>query len=358
MCSAHSHQGGRRPRKPGSASPPKHASTRSMHNHFVSRGGWSAAMVGKRDLVSMLDVREDLVGILELAGKIKNRTKAGEPYEPLRGKSLAMLIEKASTRTRVSFEVGMTQLGGHALFLSPNDLQIGRGETIADTARVLSRYVDGIMYRAFRRENVVELAQNASVPVINGLDDKEHPCQIISDLFTIQERKGKLSGLKLAYVGDGNNVCNSLLLGAAIVGMDMTAACPSGYEPDAELLGAARGIAKESGSTIRVVDDPVGAVQRADVVYTDVWVSMGQEKEKEKREKVFRLYQVNAALIDHAKKDAVVMHCLPAHRGLEITDEVIDGRLSIVFDQSESRLHAQTAILSRLLAGVCTPLDN
>src|SRR2546429_1816128 len=185
MCSAHSHQGGRRPRKPRSGSPPKHASTHSMHNHFVSRGGWSTAMVGKRDLVSMLDVREDLVGILELAGKIKNRTKAGEPYEPLRGKSLAMLFEKASTRTRVSFEVGMTQLGGHALFLSPNDLQIGRSETIADTAPILSRYVDGILYRAFKRENIMELAQNASVPVIKGLDDKEHPCQDISDLFTI-----------------------------------------------------------------------------------------------------------------------------------------------------------------------------
>jgi len=311
------------------------------------------SMGTKRDLVSMLDVKHDLVGLLELAASIKNRTKAGEPYEPLRGKSLAMLFEKASTRTRVSFEVGMTQLGGHALFLSPNDLQIGRGETISDTARVLSRYVDGILYRAFKRENVQEVARNATVPVINGLDDKEHPCQVIADLFTILEHKGgAFKQLKLAYVGDGNNVCNSLLLGAAIVGMDMTAACPSGYEPDAELLGAARGIAKESGSTIRVVDDPVGAVQRADVVYTDVWVSMGQEKEKEKREKVFRLYQVNSALIDHAKKDAVVMHCLPAHRGLEITDEVIDGPQSIVFDQAENRLHAQKAILSRFLAGV------
>src|SRR5881296_891975 len=221
----------------------------------------------KRDLISILDVKDDLVGLLELAASIKNRTKAGEPYEPLRGKSLAMIFEKASTRTRVSFEVGMTQLGGHALFLSPSDLQLGRGETIADTARVLSRYVDGIMYRAFRRENVLELARNASVPVINGLDDKEHPCQVIADLFTILEHKGSFKELKLAYVGDGNNVCNSILL-------------------------------------------------------------------------------------EHAKKDAVVMHCLPAHRGLEITDEVIDGPLSIVFDQAENRLHAQKAILSRLLAGV------
>src|SRR6266568_3109222 len=190
-------------------------------------------MAAKRDLVSMLDVRDDLVGLLELVGKIKNRTEAGDPYEPLRGKSLAMIFEKASTRTRVSFEVGMTQLGGHALFLSPNDTQVGRGETIADTARVLSRYVDGIMYRAFRRESVRELAANATVPVINGLDDKEHPCQIISDLFTIQERKRSLSGLKLGYIGDGNNVCNSLLLGTAIVGMHMSAACPEGHEQDA-----------------------------------------------------------------------------------------------------------------------------
>ena len=306
----------------------------------------------KRDLVSILDVKDDLVGLLELAASIKNRTKAGEPYEPLRGKSLAMIFEKASTRTRVSFEVGMTQLGGHALFLSPSDLQLGRGETIADTARVLSRYVDGIMYRAFRRENVLELARNASVPVINGLDDKEHPCQVIADLFTILEHRRSFKGAKLAYVGDGNNVCNSLLIGAAIVGMDVTAACPSGYEPDAELLATARRIGKESGSKIHVVADPVAAVQRADVVYTDVWVSMGQEKEKELREKVFRPYQVNSTLLDHAKKDAVVMHCLPAHRGLEITDDVMDGPQSIVLDQAENRLHAQKAILSRLLANV------
>jgi ornithine carbamoyltransferase len=310
------------------------------------------SMGTKRDLVSILDVKDDLVGLLEFAANIKNRTKAGEPYEPLRGKSLAMIFEKASTRTRVSFEVGMTQLGGHALFLSPNDLQIGRGETIADTARVLSRYVDGIMYRAFRRENVIELARNATVPVINGLDDKEHPCQVIADLFTILEHRGSFKGLKLAYVGDGNNVCNSLLLGAAIVGTDITAACPTGYEPDAEILATARRIAKDSGSKIQVVDDPVAAAQRADVVYTDVWVSMGQEKDKDQREKVFRPYQVNSKLLDHAKKDAVVMHCLPAHRGLEITDDVMDGPRSIVLDQAENRLHAQKAILSRLLAGV------
>ena len=309
-------------------------------------------MASKRDLISMLDVRDDLVSILELAGSIKNRMKAGEPYEPLRGKSLAMIFEKASTRTRVSFEVGMTQLGGHALFLSPNDLQIGRGETIADTARVLSRYVEGIMYRAFKRDNVRELAANATVPVINGLDDKEHPCQIVADLFTMLERKSALKRLKLAYVGDGNNVCNSLLLGAAIVGMGMTAACPPGYEPDAEILAHAKRIAKETNARIEVIHDPLAAARNADVLYTDVWVSMGQEKEREEREKLFRPYQVNAKLLDVAKPDAVVMHCLPAHRGLEITDDVIDGPHSIVFDQAENRLHAQKAILARFLAGV------
>ena len=309
-------------------------------------------MAGKRDLLSMLDVRDDLVGLLELATSIKNRTKAGEPYEPLRGKSLAMIFEKASTRTRVSFEVGMTQLGGHALFLSPNDLQLGRGETIADTARVLSRYVDGIMYRAFKQENMVELARSASVPVINGLDDKEHPCQIIADLFTMQEQKGDLKELKLAYVGDGNNVCNSLLLGSAIVGMDMTAACPKDYEPDADLLAHARKIAKESGSKIHVVEDPDQAAKGADVLYTDVWVSMGQEKEKEERERLFKPYQVNRDLLSLANPKAIVMHCLPAHRGLEITDDTMDGPQSVVFDQAENRLHAQKAILARFLAGV------
>ena len=306
-------------------------------------------MAGKRDLVSMLDVEKDLVAVLELAANLKNRTKAGEPYEPLRGKSLAMIFEKSSTRTRVSFEVGMTQLGGHALFLSPNDLQLGRGETIADTARVLSRYVDGIMYRAYKSENVRELAQYASVPVINGLDDKEHPCQIITDLLTIQEHKGTLKGLKLAYIGDGNNVCNSLLLGCAIVGMDMAVAVPESYEPDARLLSEARRIAASTDSQITVVRDAFEAVHSADVVYTDVWVSMGMEKEREARERTFLPYQVNGKLVSAAKPDAVVMHCLPAHRGLEITDEVVDGPQSIVFDEAENRLHAQKAILVRLL---------
>ena len=306
-------------------------------------------MPGKRDLLSMLDVEKDLIGILELAASIKNRTKAGEPYEPLRGKSLAMIFEKSSTRTRVSFEVGMTQLGGHALFLSPNDLQIGRGETIADTARVLSRYVDGILYRAYKNETVRELARHATVPVINGLDDREHPCQIITDLLTIQEHRGTLKGLTLAYVGDGNNVCNSLLLGCAEVGMHMTAGVPKGYEPDPRLLSEARRISMVTECSIEVVHDPVEAVRKADVVYTDVWVSMGMEKEREERERIFLPYQINGKLLEAAKDDAVVMHCLPAHRGLEITDQVVDGPQSIVFDEAENRLHAQKAVLVRLL---------
>ncbi|OGS48089.1 MAG: ornithine carbamoyltransferase [Euryarchaeota archaeon RBG_16_68_13] len=309
-------------------------------------------MAPKRDLLSMLDIEADLVGLLELAASLKNRTKAGEPYEPLRGKSLAMIFEKSSTRTRVSFEVGMTQLGGHALFLSPNDLQLGRGETIADTARVLSRYVDGIMYRAYRSENVQELAKHATIPVINGLDDKEHPCQIVADLFTVAEHKKGLKGLTLAYVGDGNNVCNSLLLGCAIVGMHMTAGVPKGYEPDGHLLSQAKRVATGTGAEIRVVHDPFEAVRHADVVYTDVWVSMGMEKEKEQREGTFLPYQVNEKLVAAAKPDAIVLHCLPAHRGLEITDEVVDGPHSVVFDEAENRLHAQKAILARFLAGI------
>jgi ornithine carbamoyltransferase len=309
-------------------------------------------VTGKRDLLSMVDVAGDLVGLLELAASIKKRTEAGEAYEPLRGKSLAMIFEKSSTRTRVSFEVGMTQLGGHALFLSPNDLQLGRGETIADTAKVLSRYVDGILYRAYRNEDMRELARHATVPVINGLDDREHPCQIVADLLTILEHKGKLEGLLLAYVGDGNNVCHSLLLGAAIVGMRMRVASPPGYEPDAGIVEEAKRIAKGSGGQIDIVQDPRKAVSDADVLYTDVWVSMGMEKEQEERERTFRPYQVNARLVSAAKPDAVVMHCLPAHRGLEITDDVIDGPQSIVFDQAENRLHAQKAILARLIGDV------
>ncbi|MDH7509363.1 MAG: ornithine carbamoyltransferase [Methanomassiliicoccales archaeon] len=301
----------------------------------------------KRDIISVRDLEPDLDELLDLALDLKSGRVSKEGA--LKGKTLAMIFEKPSTRTRVSFEVGMAQLGGHALYLSPRDLQIGRGETIADTARVLSRYVDAIMYRAFSHEMMLELARNATVPVINGLDDLEHPCQIMADLLTVKEKKGKLKGIKMAYVGDGNNVCNSLLLGAAIVGMDFVAACPNGYEPNNEIVADAVSIAKRKNCISEVINDPYEAVKDADVVYTDVWTSMGQENESEEREKVFAPYQVNSKLLANAKSDCIVMHCLPAHRGHEITDEVIDGERSVVFDQAENRLHAQQAILLKVI---------
>lgn len=305
----------------------------------------------KRDLISVADMEKDLMALLELSQSLKNRRTAAEVSEPLKGKSLAMIFEKPSTRTRASFEVAMTDLGGHALNLSPNDLQLGRGETIADTAKVLSRYVHGIMYRAFKHADMLELARYATVPVINGLDDLEHPCQILADLLTIKEKKSELKGLKLAYVGDGNNVCNSLLLGCAFLGMNMSAGCPEGYEPDADILAKAVSRGREQGTRIEVVEDPSAAAKGADVIYTDVWVSMGAEKERRKRMKAFRDYQVNVELVAVAKKDCIVMHCLPAHRGTEITDEVLDGPCSVVFDQAENRLHAQKAILMTFLGG-------
>lgn len=305
----------------------------------------------KKDLISIVDIKDELPEIIDLALEMKRRQQMGERemQQVLKNRSLAMIFEKPSTRTRVSFEVAMTQLGGHALYLSPRDMQLGRGETIADTAKVLSRYVDAIVYRAYKHEMVVELAENATVPVINALDDLEHPCQIVADLMTIKEKKGELRGLKLAYVGDGNNVANSLMLGAAIMGMDFYIACPEGYEPNKDLTGLAKKIANETGSKIVITHDPVEAVQDADVVYTDVWVSMGDEAEKEKRLKVFKPYQVNAELVKHAKQNYIFMHCLPAHRGLEVTDEVIDSRNSVVFDEAENRLHAQKAILVRII---------
>jgi len=301
-----------------------------------------------KDFISILDFKDRLQEILRIGGEIKKKFKNGEPYHPLAGKSLGMIFEKPSTRTRISFEVGTTQLGGHALYLSPKDLQLGRGETIADTAKVLSRYVDGIMYRAFEHDMMLELAENATVPVISGLDDVEHPCQIMADLMTIREHKEDFDR-KFVYVGDGNNVCHSLLLGSAIVGMDMIACTPKGYEPDTEFVEKAKKIAKGTGSSIEISNDPMKSVKNTDVIYTDVWVSMGDEDEKKKRMKDFEGFQVNTSLVEKAKDDVIVMHCLPAHRGVEITDNVLDGEHSVVFDQAENRLHAQKAIMAELM---------
>jgi ornithine carbamoyltransferase len=303
-------------------------------------------VVKKRDVISMLDMKDDLEDVLELAAQLKKGKYRNT--EPLKNKSMAMIFEKASTRTRVSFEVGMTQLGGHAIFLSPKDMQLGRGESLADTAKVLSRYVDVIMYRAFKHEIMMDLAKYSTVPVINALDDLEHPCQISADLQTIKEQKGKLEGLKVTYVGDGNNVCNSLMLGAAMTGMDFVAGSPKGYQPNPEITRIAKEIAAKNRCTISVVEDPKEAAKDADVLYTDVWVSMGEEDEAAQRERVFKSYQINSDLLSLAKDDSIVLHCMPAHRGMEISAEVFDGDRSVVFDEAENRLHAQKAIILTL----------
>ena len=297
----------------------------------------------KRDLISILDVSKDLQGILDLAYQLKR--SRGIHDQPLKGKTLAMIFEKASTRTRVSFEVAMAELGGNVMYLSSKDMQLGRGETIEDTAKVLSRYVHGIMYRANSHVVMMDLAENASIPVINGLDDLEHPCQILADLLTIMDSKGDLKGLKMSYFGDGNNVCNSLMLGAALCGMHFYAACPKGRKPDPAIVEEAEAIAKARGGSVTNVFTAQQAAKDADILYTDVWVSMGDKLSKEEAIKVFSPFQVNEALLDLAKDDCMVMHCLPAHRGEEISAAVMDGPNSVVFDQAENRLHAQKAVL-------------
>lgn len=303
-----------------------------------------------KDLLSIHDLAPaEVETILSLAATLKAQQKNGEPHPHLKGKTLGMIFQKASTRTRVSFEVGMWQLGGSALFLSANDLQIGRGEPIKDTARVLSRYVDGIMIRTFSHAEVEELAAYASVPVINALTDAQHPCQALADLLTVVEHKGGLQGRKMAYIGDGNNMVHSLLHGCAKMGMHISVATPAGYEPSAAVVAEAKAAAAVSGSTIEVVNDPYQAVQNADVLYTDVWASMGQENEQALRAKAFAGYQINRELLAAAKADAIILHCLPAHRGEEITDEVIEGAQSAVFDQAENRLHVQKAIMTLLM---------
>lgn len=303
-----------------------------------------------RDFLTINDyTREEVAYILQVAAELKTMQKAGQPHPILAGKTMGMIFQKPSTRTRVSFEVGMYQLGGYPLFLSPNDLQIGRGETVKDTALTLSRYLDGIMIRTFSHDEVLELAEHASIPIINGLTDLLHPCQVIGDMQTIIEHKGKLQGLKMAFIGDGNNVAHCLLYGGAKTGMDVVVACPNGFEPDADIMSKAKEDAKQTGAKLWVVEDPHEAVQNADVIYTDVWASMGQEKDASDKEKHFARYQVNAELLKAAKPDAIVMHCLPAKRGREITDEVIDGPQSVVFDEAENRLHAQKAIMALLM---------
>ena len=304
----------------------------------------------KRDIISVLDMKDDFEDILANALKMKkDPAKKGQKQDVLKGKVLGMVFEKPSLRTRVSFEVGMMQLGGKALYISPNEISIGKRETVSDVANVLSRYVNAIMYRAFSNEIMKELAKHASVPVINGLDDIEHPCQCAADLLTVLEKKKKLAGLQLVYVGDGNNVCNSLMLGCALTGMNMRAATPKDYRPNADLLAKAQEIAKGKGGKIDVMSNPFQAAEGADVIYTDTWVSMGQEEEKEQKEKIFLPYQVNDKLAEKANKDWLFLHCLPAHRGLEVSAEVIDGPHSVVFDEAENRMHAQKAILVAVL---------
>jgi len=300
----------------------------------------------KRDFLKLTDLtRDEITALLRRAIDLK----AGKDASlcPLIGKNIGLFFEKPSTRTRVSFEAGIYQLGGNSICMTPTELQLGRGETIADTARTLSRFLHAIMMRTFSHDTLEAFATNSSIPVINGLSDLRHPCQALADAMTLLEKKGTLEGLKMVYVGDGNNVCNSLIEAAAVLGFNLTVACPEGFEPHTEILENSRAVAR---SEIIIVRDPKEAAGMADAIYTDVWVSMGQEKEAEEKKKKFREYQINPKLLSCAKKDVIVLHCLPAHRGEEITDEVMDGPRSVVFEQAENRMHTQKALLEMLLA--------
>jgi ornithine carbamoyltransferase len=301
----------------------------------------------KKDLLSVYELeKSDFDMIWKKAARLKKLLREGKEHASLKGKTLGMIFDKSSTRTRISFEAGMYQLGGIALFLNSRDTQVGRGEIISDTARMMSRYLNGIMIRTFAQESVEELASYASIPVINGLTDLLHPCQILSDLFTIREKKGSYDKLKIAYIGDGNNVANTWIEAASRLPIQLALACPEGYDPDRKIMARGKKEAKEG---ITLYRDPFDAAKNADVLYTDVWVSMGQESEQVKRKKIFKNYQINGKLLKEAKKDAMVMHCLPAHRGEEISSDVIDGPQSVVIDQAENRLHVQKAILEILL---------
>ncbi len=303
-----------------------------------------------KDFISLHDLtKEEIENLISLSIKIKTDLKNGIEYKVLKNKTLGMIFSKSSTRTRVSFEVGMTQLGGYPLFLSSSDIQLGRGETIYDTAKVLERYLDGIMIRTYSHDDVLELAKHADIPVINALTDLLHPCQVLADLQTVYEKKGTLKGLKFAYIGDGNNMAHSIMYGCAKVGIDCAIASPEGYMPDSEVTLNAKDDAKKSGSDLVITTDPVEAIKNADIVYTDTWVSMGQEAEKAERLKIFMPYQVNKELFENAKSDAIFMHCLPAYRGYEVTEDIIDGANSVIFDEAENRLHAQKAIMATLM---------
>ena len=297
----------------------------------------------KKDFLKLSDLtKNEVLGLLKQAAKLKQFKTEGTAHQPLKGKSLGMIFNKNSTRTRISFEVGMYELGGHSLFLTPDQMQLGRGETIADSARVLSRYLDGILIRTFDFKEVEELAKHASIPVINGLTDLNHPIQILSDLFTIHEKLGHLDEIKIAYVGDGNNVAYSWITAATMFDLKLSVGCPSSYTPKLP-----KGVTIPD--SIEITEDPIAAVRDADVIYTDVWISMGQEEAPEKIS-LLKPYQINQPLVDAAKKDVLVMHCLPAHREMEITSEVLEGKHSIVFDQAENRLHLQKALLKTLLS--------
>lgn len=309
----------------------------------------SISMKGKH-ITSILDLSaEEIRQVLKTSEKLKLERLQGVPHHILPGRALGMIFEKPSTRTRISFEVGINQLGGTGLYLSSRDLQLGRGETIADTARVLARYVDGIMARVFSHNTIIELAKYSTVPVINGLSDFEHPCQALGDIFTMEEKFGKLKGLKLAYIGDGNNVCNSLMFICAKLGINFHSASPGGYLPSERVMNISLDLAKKTGAKIEAGRDIDAALKNADAIYTDVWVSMGDEKEKEERLKQFQPYQLNGETLKKASPDAIVLHCLPAHRGEEITDEVMDGSQSAVWDQAENRLHVQKAIIALVM---------
>ena len=304
-----------------------------------------------KDFISLHELTSnEIKELLELSINMKKDLKKGIQHKILKGKTLGMIFSKSSTRTRVSFEVGMTQLGGYPLFLSANDIQLGRGETIYDTAKVLERYLDGIMIRTFSHDDVVELAQHANIPVINALTDLLHPCQVLADLQTIYEKKGTFKNLKFTYIGDGNNMAHSIMYGCGKMGIDCSIACPDGYMPNQQVVDNAKEDFKKSGADLVITNDAKEAIKDADIVYTDTWVSMGQENEKQERQKIFMPYQVNKELFLFAKEDALFMHCLPAYRGFEVTSDIIDGKNSVIFDEAENRLHAQKAIMATLMS--------